>query len=143
MPPPQKTASLHLHLASKPYYLLRLPATFDVPNLLVEAIVKGRTGEPGDFISITRTIDEVSIVTDLPDPDVWNEGLKTSSWAGFKVEGKSVFDSLQQLELQRRVTEAYIGVNRRTIGAPSDGHTQRAQSSLEGCWGTDLRVVHQ
>jgi len=88
MPPPLDTPALNLHLSTNVYHLLRLPAASDVPEKLIPHLTKGHPDNSQlAFLSITRTPDEVSIVTDLTDPEVWAAGSETSSWGCIKVEG--------------------------------------------------------
>ncbi|KAG8880223.1 hypothetical protein FRB97_000992 [Tulasnella sp. 331] len=95
MPPPFDTPELHLHLLNKAHTLLRLPSNEDLPssvsNWLTRCLWAGATADA--FISITRTPDEVSIVTNLSLPDnlkdlgVSAEVPLTSSFGAIKVQG--------------------------------------------------------
>lgn len=90
MPPPLKTPELHLRLSDKALNLLRLPSDEDVPSSisswLTHHLWTATIAEA--FISVTRTADEVSIVTDLPLPDDLEHSPSTSSFGAIKVQGR-------------------------------------------------------
>ncbi|RDB28499.1 hypothetical protein Hypma_015843 [Hypsizygus marmoreus] len=86
MPPPSNHPSLHLQVLSVPFFVAKFSSHEDVPNWALGAL----TGK-ANFISITRTDEEISIVGEasqsFPDPV-----KELSTWTCIKILGPMEHD---------------------------------------------------
>ncbi|KZO93967.1 hypothetical protein CALVIDRAFT_539338 [Calocera viscosa TUFC12733] len=90
MPPPSASAALHLIVLPSRLFIYKLPITSKLPASLVDSLIAPVAPNIPVFTSITRTGEELSIVTDvqiLPTEfDVKPEGIDIP-WRALKVQG--------------------------------------------------------
>ncbi|KAF8529312.1 ACT domain-containing protein [Hysterangium stoloniferum] len=65
MPPQTSSPSLYLQALPKTFYLVQLDASEPLPAALIQKLAAPLQGHESQFISITRTGGEVSIVSDF------------------------------------------------------------------------------
>lgn len=83
MPPPSTSTSLHLHVQPQPFFLVQLKATEPLPDWIVQRVAAPL--DDSEFLSITRTKDEVSIVSDFCALE--NGTTRSTEWRCIRVAG--------------------------------------------------------
>jgi len=87
MPPPSNSDAFHLHILPRTFTLLQLSPSSGLPKRIADHLVHPSSQIPSAaayFVSVTKTRDEISIVTDTPVEDV--AGEKTL-WRCIKIQG--------------------------------------------------------
>ncbi|KAM6498659.1 ACT domain containing protein [Amanita muscaria] len=82
MPPPLDHPSLNLQLWSQPFFVLQLQRDEEIPSSIIELLKRG----PSQFLSVTRTHEETSLVGEYHDwmPQNFKE---KSTWSCIKIMG--------------------------------------------------------
>lgn len=87
MPPPSDAPSLHLHVLPNPFYLLQLNASEPLPRAVLDRLMGG--GDDGDdlFFSVTRTKEEISIVSEVQPGTATATAAAAACWRCIRVAG--------------------------------------------------------
>lgn len=84
---PKETENLHLHLLPTRFQLAQFG-----PDDAIPAEVLGLMSKPGPgFLSVTRTGEEVSVVSDMISPDLFPVSEEGGSWRCIRVQGPMAF----------------------------------------------------
>lgn len=87
MPPGIISESLHLILYEKEFYVYQLPTDAPIPSQILSALAT-----PSSFVSVTRTLDEISIVTDFTLSGIEQlKGEGDKPWRSIKIKGPMDF----------------------------------------------------
>jgi len=86
MPPPIDHPSLYLHVLERPYFVTQLQPTEAIPAPFLEALSSAHTGQ---FLSITRTLEEISIAGEVS--DLLLVAPNDSKWRCIKIAGPMDF----------------------------------------------------
>jgi hypothetical protein len=82
MPPQSNSSSLNLHILPQNFYLIQQKASDPLPSLISDKIILPLNDS--EFLSITRTKEEVSIVSDFP---VEDDAEHSTAWRCIRVAG--------------------------------------------------------
>ena len=102
MPPQSTSPSLYLQVQPQTYYLMQLKATEPLPDNLIQRVAAPLNHS--EFTSITRTKDEVSIVTDFHINDGTN---RSTEWRCIRVAGPMDLSELPRSEQTSTHSFAY------------------------------------
>ena len=90
MPPPSTNPAFHLILLPRPFRVEQLRSSDAVPSRYVDLLLNSSSAGRLSFVSVTRTEDEVSVVSEVGD-DVGEDELSRAQWRCVKIAGPMDF----------------------------------------------------